>query len=261
MKLIKYILLGLIQGFTEPLPISSSGHVIIFSYFFNIDIGLDFLTFINLGSLFAIILYYRKSICSLMTGSFKYLYTKDKIFKENFFYVLKIFIALVPVGVVGLFFKDYIDLYFSNIKTVTICLLFTGVILLCVCFWKKGNEKISFFSSIFVGIGQIGGLLPGISRSGITTACGVSSNVSLEDSLNFSFLLYIPLSLGAGLLSLNDVCFSGNGVFYLLSFIASFGATYLSLLIFFRMVRKNNLIYFAIYCIILSVILFCIVWR
>ena len=80
MKLIKYILLGLIQGFTEPLPISSSGHVIIFSYFFNIDIGLDFLTFINLGSLFAIILYYRKSICSLMTGSFKYLYTKDKIF-------------------------------------------------------------------------------------------------------------------------------------------------------------------------------------
>lgn len=260
-----YLILGLVQGLVEPLPISSSGHMIIFEYFLKINFSnLNFKIFVNFASLLAIIFYYRKFIFSLIKDFFSYIFIKNKRkeTKKNFLYVIYIVIACIPSAIVGILFKDFVDLYLSNILTVSLSLLFTCIILFIISKNKnKNSEEMNIKKSLKIGASQVIGLIPGISRSGITTFFAINNNISIEDALKFSFLMYIPTSFGATLLSILDTSFiiTSFNPLYIVSFLASLVSTYLALIFFFKLVKKKNFKIFAIYLLILSIILLFII--
>lgn len=259
-----YLLLGLIQGLTEPLPISSSGHLIIFEYFFNISFSnLDFKIFVNLASFIAIAFYYRNKIFNISKDFFSYIFIKTNrgLTKQNFLCGIYIFISCLPSAIIGIFFKEYIDKYLSSILTVTLCLLFTSLILFLITIKKNTTyENLNAKKSFLIGLGQIIGLIPGISRSGITTFFGINNKLSLEEALDFSFLMYLPTSLGATFLSfLSSDIISNFNKLHLISFFSSLLGTYFGLFFFFKFVKKNNFKIFAIYLLIVSITLLFII--
>lgn len=266
-ELLLYLFIGLVQGLVEPLPISSSGHMVIFEYIFKITFSdLNFKIFVNLASFLAITFYYRKFIKEIIKDFFSYIFNKNKRkeTKEKFMYVIFVIIACIPSGIVGILFKDYIEKYLSSILTVALSLLFTSIILFILSKLTKNNkneEKLNAKKSISIGLSQIIGLIPGISRSGITTFMGVNKKLSLEEALKFSFIMYLPTSIGATLLSLisdNSIIESFNYL-YIVSFISSFIGTYLGISLFFKSIKKNNFKFFAIYLLIISTIILFII--
>lgn len=251
--LIKYMFLGMIQGFTEPLPISSSGHLVIFQELFNISIeGLNFEIIVNTGSLIAIIILFYKDIISLIKNTFLYLFKKQAEYKRDFLYVLMLFIAVIPAGLIGFLFKDSFDTISDNLWVVGISLLITALALNFVGkeAVENTNEELTFLDALIIGIFQVFALIPGISRSGSTMVGGLTRKIRFEDTMKFSFLLYIPISLAASLLSIMDLSSSDDTFIagYIAAFIVSIITTYFAVKWFFKMVRKGNLKYFSIYC-------------
>ena len=251
--LLKYIFLGIIQGFTEPLPISSSGHVVIFLELFNLSIeGINFEIIVNTGSLIAIIIIFYKDIVSLVKNSFLYIFKKQDEFKKDFLYVVMLIIAVIPAGLVGFIFKDSFDTISDNLWVVGISLLITALALSLVgkAAVENTNEELTFIDALVIGLFQVFALIPGISRSGSTMVGGLSRKIKFEDTMRFSFLLYIPISLAASLLSILDLSGSEDTFIagYIGAFLVSIITTYFAVKWFFKMVRKGNLKYFSIYC-------------
>ena len=144
---IKYVLLGLVQGVTEPLPISSSGHLQIFKNVFNLDAAgdLNFDIFVNFGSLLAIIFYYRSFLKEILGGALNYIFKKNKAKKDEFIYCVYVVVATIPAGIAGLLLKDVIANTFSSLLSVGICLFITGLLLLFINTIAKSaqNKKIT----------------------------------------------------------------------------------------------------------------------
>ncbi len=251
--LLKYIFLGMIQGFTEPLPISSSGHLVIFQELFNLSIeGINFEIIVNTGSLIAIIIIFYKDIISLVKNTYLYLFKKQNEFRKDFLYVVILLIAVIPAGLVGFIFKDSFDTISDNLWVVGISLLITAIALSLVgkSAVENTNEELTFIDALVIGIFQVFALIPGISRSGSTMVGGLSRKIKFEDTMKFSFLLYIPISLAASLLSILDLSESEDTFIagYIGAFLISIFTTYFAVKWFFKMVRKGNLKYFSIYC-------------
>ena len=260
-NLIEYIILGLVQGLTEPLPISSSGHMLIFKNLFNMNAlqDLNFEIIANFGSLLAIIFIYRKKILKLVKDFFNYINKEDLFnFKNNFKYALLIIIGTIPAGILGLIFKDKIELLSSNVKYVGIALLITAIALFIVrkLNGKKDDKDITYVDAIKIGLFQAIALLPGISRSGSTIVGGLLSNLKKDTAVSFSFMLYIPISLATMLLGIIDLIKTPNITSYLLPYCIGMTIsgiiTYFSAKIFIDIVKKNKLIYFVIYCLIVG---------
>jgi len=258
---LKYVLLGLVQGITEPLPISSSGHLVIFKNIFGVIMNdeLNFNIFVNFGSLIAIILYYRLFLKEIIVGAFRYLFKKQKEYQKDFIYIMLVIVATIPAGIAGLLLKDLIDSALSTLLSVAVCLLITGGLLLFIQAMSKraDQENITLKTAILMGVAQIFGLLPGISRSGVTTSFGVANKAQLEKALRFSFMMYIPVSFASLLLGILDIdmeqtFFAG----YIGAFLMSIIGTFLSIHFFFKLVRKNNLKYFGYYCLLVSLAIF-----
>ena len=254
---LKYLLLGLVQGITEPLPISSSGHVIIFKELFQVSITdeINFNIFVNFGSFIAIIIFYRVFLKETIVSAWNYVFKKDSSGKDSFLYILYVVVATIPAGIAGFFLKDYIDEKFSSLLSVGICLFITGLLLLFISkiAGNANTDKISLKTSIMMGFAQVIGLLPGISRSGSTTSLAVINKVSLEKGLRFSFMMYIPISIGSLVLGLSD--FNSATSFipgYIGAFIMSLIGTYFAIHLFFKLVRKDNLKYFGYYCLAIA---------
>lgn len=265
MEIIKYIILGIVQGFTEPLPISSSGHLLIFKNLFNLNLGdLNFEIITNFGSLLAILFLYRKKIIKIIKEFFLYIKTKEKKYYSNFKYALLIVVGTIPAGILGLLFKDKIELISSNVKYVGIALLITALALFIVknINGKKDDSDITYKDAIKVGLFQAIALLPGISRSGATLTGALLCNIKKDKALDFSFMLYIPISLATMILGVSDLVSSPDVkslmLPYFLGFLFSMIVTYFALKLFIDIVKKNKLIYFVIYCLIVGtlVILF-----
>ena len=258
-KFLKYLALGLIQGITEPLPISSSGHMVILNSIFKDIIPIDamnsFQIIVNFASLLAIIFFYRKIINELVSGSLSYVFKKDNQQKSKFIYVVYVLIATIPAGIVGFIIKDYIS-HLTNILVVGICLFITGLLLLYIHGIAKEakREEVTLKDSLLMGSGQIFGLLPGISRSGITTSFGVSNNLSLISALRFSFMMYIPVSIAAFVYDMLKTGISLEGYIpgYIGAFLASLFGTYFAINLFFKLVKNKNLKYFGYYCLSVS---------
>lgn len=242
-----YIILGIIQGITEPIPISSSGHLFIFKKLLNININsLEIEIFSNFGSFLAISIFYIKDIKNIVFDLLKF----------EFNLISKLIIGIIPIGILTLLFYEKLE-NLNNIKFISISLFITSIILFFSHKLVKINtiKEITYLDSFYIGIFQSLAIFPGISRSGITTFGGLINKKRFDESLKFSFLLYLPVSLLSliYLLLKTNITLELSLIFILI--ITSFIFTYLSLKLFFKLVRNNKLIWFSLYCLILGILI------
>lgn len=269
-KFIEYIFLGILQGITEPIPVSSSGHILILQTILEklnqvIDIDFETLaTITNLGSLIAITIIFWKDIVNLVKSFFSYLFNKNsrKDTKKDYMYCWKIVIATIPAGVAGLIATklDLLEKLEENVKFVGLMLLITSLFLFLIKDFKgkKTRDNITFKDAIVVGLSQMIAIIPGISRSGATIVGGMFSNIKREDAFNYSFILYIPISIATSLLGIKDLLelsiSSTEYILYLLAAILSGIFTYIFTKWFAKIVKEGKLIYFSVYCLVIGLI-------
>lgn len=264
MELLKYIFLGFIQGFTETIPVSSSGHLMIFKTLMDVNVDFDTIAILtNFGSLIAIIILFWNDIVTLVKNFFKYLSTKDKDAKCDYRYCWMIVLGCIPAGIGGLLvsYFDVFDKIEDNIKIVGISLIITSILLFAIRNFKgkKDDNKIGIKEALTVGCFQILGLFPGISRSGSTIVGGMSQGLKRDTAFKYSFMLYIPMSLAAMALELKDITLDSSLIlYYISSIVVAAVVTFLVTKWFRKIVNNGKLIYFSIYCFIvgLLVILF-----
>ena len=261
MKIIMYMILGLIQGFTEPIPVSSSGHLVIFNALLEVEElnDLNFEIFVNFGSFIAICLFYRKEILDIIKDFFMYIKTKDKKYETNYKYAGLIVIGTIPAGIVGIFAKDLIE-SISSVKIVGVSLLITSLMLFLVKDIKGKKEKkdMNIKDALVIGLFQVIALFPGISRSGSTLVGGMSRNLERETAFKYSFMLYLPISIATMLLGVLDVLenpISNTLILpYILGMITAGILTYFSIGWFKEIMQKGKLKYFVYYCLIMGII-------
>lgn len=269
-KLIEYLLLGILQGITEPIPVSSSGHLLILQtiiekFHQGLDINFEVLaTITNFGSLIAIIIIFWKDIVSLVESFFKYIFKKDRSKKvsNDFSYCLKIIIATIPAGVMGLVATKLglLVKLEENVKFIGLMLLLTALFLFLIRNFKgkKDRDKITFMDSVVVGLCQMISIIPGISRSGATIVGGMFRNIKRESAFNFSFILYIPISIATSILGVKDLfdmtISTGDMILYIIAALMALIFTYIFTKWFSKIVKEGKLIYFSIYCVILGFI-------
>lgn len=262
--LLKYIVLGLVQGFTEPIPVSSSGHIFIINeLFLNMDdVGLTFAILTNTASLLAILIIFREDIIRLITNSFGYISTGKPRYKSDFKFSLFVIIGSIPAGILGVLFSDVIDEYLTSMTTIAITLFLTGVALWLIRNLRgvKRDGDLTYKDALVVGFAQAIALIPGISRSGATVISSIAVGMKQETALRFSFMLYIPVSLGGVILGISDFIneppTSDLYVPYIAAFIVTFFVTYFAMKWFIGIMKHGKLQYFAYYCFAMSIFLF-----
>ena len=199
MTILEAVILGIIQGLTEFLPISSSGHLVLGQELLGISIpGNSFEVVVHLGTLCSVLIVFWPDIWELITSIRST--TSQK-------YILGIVIATIPAVLIGLLFKDIISEAFDNIRVVSITLLITGLILFTTKYINIKDINISLGRGLLIGIAQAAAIIPGISRSGVTISAGMHLGVSPDKAAKFSFLLAIPAIAGAGII--NRIGFDG----------------------------------------------------
>lgn len=247
MSLFQAAVLGLIQGLTEFLPVSSSAHLVIFTKLFNLPTDLFFDAMLHVATLVAVVVYFWREIISL-----------------DFRTIALIVIASIPTALMGIFLEDYFEAAFSSLFAVACFLFLTGVVILLAEYISKGQgrkKKISIFDAIFIGVAQGCAIAPGLSRSGTTIAAALSRGLERKLAARFSFLLSIPVILGAGLFQLKDVL-ETSSIAELFSFEIIFGmlvafvSGYFAIKIFMQIIEKSSLRGFAYYVFALSAMLF-----
>ncbi|MED4452277.1 undecaprenyl-diphosphate phosphatase [Metabacillus fastidiosus] len=259
--ILKMIIIGLVQGFTEPIPVSSSGHVMIASEILGLgNQGFTFAILTNTASLLAILYIYRQDITRLAINSIHYLKTKNEQYKSDFRFVCFIVIGSIPAGVLGVLLNDYIAENVS-MTTIAIMLFVTGVALWFIRNMKgvKGEGDITIKDAFIVGLGQAVALTPGISRSGATIISAIAVGMKQDTALRFSFMLYIPVSLGGVVLGFSDFLNEPNkadlAIPYLSAFITTLLMTYIAMKWFMGIMKNGRLVYFTYYCFIVGILL------
>ncbi|WP_433708765.1 undecaprenyl-diphosphate phosphatase [Paenibacillus illinoisensis] len=259
---LKYLFLGVVQGATEPIPVSSSGHLIIAQRLMGMkQNGLSFEILTNTASLIAIVFIFREDIKKLVVGAVQYLRTRDQQYRAEFMFVVYIIIGTIPAALAAVLFKDRIEEVFASVHTVSIALLVTGVALWLIrnLRGRKRDGDLSTKDAILVGLAQAVALIPGISRSGATVIASIAVGMKQETALRFSFMLYIPISLGGLVLGASDIANDPNrselAIPYLIAFITTLVVTYFSMRWFMGIMAKGNLKYFSYYCFIAGTLL------
>lgn len=256
---LKYLFLGIVQGFTEPIPVSSSGHLVLIQHYLGIEVsGMSFELLVNSASLIAVLLIYREDIWRLAHNGILYVTKKEESYKSDFRFIIYLIVATIPAAIIGLLFEDYIAEKLKGVVTIAIALLITGAALWSIRNLKgrKNDNDLSLKDAFLIGLSQAVALIPGISRSGATIVTAMALGTKQETALRFSFLLFIPVSLGGMILSftdiLNDPQLSTLALPYTLAFFGSLIMSYFSLRWFMNIMAKGNLIYFSIYCFIVG---------
>ncbi len=249
MNIFEAILLGIIQGITEWLPISSSGHLVILQQFLNIEQSLFFDILLHLATLIVILIVFWSDIILIL---------KDLVrlnFKSESGRIIKfIIVGSVPAGIIGFLAHDFFVFTFSNLKVVAIGLLCTSC-LLFLSRWTAKERKVSFLSASLVGLAQALALVPGISRSGATISTGLICGVKRKKVAKLSFLLVIPAILGATILDFDKVSLGENFIPYLAGMLAALVVGYFSLKLLLKIIQKGKFYLFAYYCLILGCLL------
>lgn len=258
-------LLGLVQGLTEFLPVSSSGHLTIFREILGVDPEgfLDFTVTVHFATVLSTIVVFWSVIVKILKGLLKFRYNDETD------YFLKICVSMIPVAIVGLFFKDKVEALFGEgIATVAVCLIVTAVLLLFSDFFrfkglsaKEYRNGISYWQAALVGLGQACAVAPGLSRSGTTIATGLVCGVKRENMAQFSFLMVLVPIIGEQLLSVIDMV-SGEGmasaigvVPLLCGFVAAFISGLFACKLMVTLVKKSKMRWFALYCAVAAVLL------
>lgn len=262
MNLIRYIILGLIQGLTEPIPVSSSGHLLIFQRLLDgIDIDFGILSIVtNFGSLIAIVLIFRKDIFNLIKSFFNYLKSKDKKYYNDYKYCWLIVIGTIPAGIMGLIVTKLgiFDFLEENVKFVGFTLLVTALFLYLIkdLKGKKKDSDLTYKDAIIIGLFQVVALIPGISRSGATIVGGMKRHLTRDTAFQYSFMLYIPISIATMVLGVKDLIELNPNtetlMYYGIATVIAGFVTYFSTKWFRNLVRNGKLIYFVYYCLVVG---------
>lgn len=240
----------MVQGLTEFLPISSSGHLVFFQSIFGIrEPKLFFDITLHLGTLFSVLIYFRKDILKIFNGLINI--PRGEKNREGVMLFLWAFIATIPTGLMGLFFKDLFESLFTKPKIVGVMLMATGFILWITHFIKgegKSLEKSKWIAPLLIGIAQGVAIIPGISRSGATISMALFCGLERELSGKFSFLILIPAILGATFLEVLKIeSINQIGVAFL-GMITAFAVGFFSLKFLMKIIRAGRLSNFSYYC-------------
>lgn len=270
MNWLQALLLGIVQGLTEFLPVSSSGHLMIVRDLLGVDGDgfMDFTVTVHLATVLSTVIVFWKPICKLLAGLFKFRYNDETD------YVFKIVVSMVPIAVVGLLFKDKVEALFSdNLFTVAVCLIVTAILLYLSDISGRRNKAapeegsvarngISYWQALTVGLSQAVAVAPGLSRSGTTIATGLLCGVRREVMAQFSFLMVLVPIIGEQFLDLvksltGDAVLGGglSPVCLVTGFLAAFLSGLFACKVMIAIVRKARLTWFAIYCLVVSLLL------
>ena len=269
MDIIQGIIIGIVQGLTEFLPVSSSAHLVFIQKLLGVQSSLAFDTFLHLGTLIAVMWFFRYdiykmlkswwlSLGDILQGRFREGFYEDP-YKRLAWYVI---LATIPVGIVGVLFEDSVDALFSGALYVPAFFLFvTGTILYLSQRMTSGEinyNTITKKEALFMGLGQACAILPGLSRSGTTIAAGLTIGLDKEFAAKFSFILSIPAILGAFLLQVKDIgsAMDANFLPVFLGFIASIIAGYMAIKWMLDLIQNKSLDIFVFYCWLMGLIVF-----
>lgn len=263
------ILLGIVQGLTEFLPVSSSGHLMIFRELLGADAEgfLDFTVTVHFATVLSTVVVFWSAIWNLLKGFFKFRYNDETD------YVLKLLVSVIPVGIVGFMFKDKVEAFFGDdLTTVGVGLCITALLLWLSVFLagrksivkeSQARNGISYWQALLVGVGQAFAVAPGVSRSGTTIATGLLSGVRRDVMAQFSFLMVLIPIIGEQLLDLLKVATGeasfGDGVGPLalaLGFIFAFISGLFACKVMIALVRKARLGWFSLYCVLVAILIF-----
>lgn len=255
------IILGLVQGLTEFLPVSSSGHLVLLQHFLKVpEAGVTFDVFLHLATLLAAVLALRPELGRILAFiasalGIRWVALRSDDLREGRRLFVALVVGTIPAAVAGLVFKDRIESMFSNPQFVAVALLFTGAVLLSTHFAPKRGGQLDTLGALAIGLAQAVALLPGVSRSGMTVSAGLFARVRRERAVRFSFLLSLPAVLGAGILHLrHGLDFSEISPLTLVAaFVAALVSGYLATQILLRMVVSGRLSLFGFYCVLVGV--------
>lgn len=265
MTLLQSIILGIIQGVTEFLPISSSAHLVITPYLLGWHIppqdGFIFDVLVQLGTLLALIIYYRKDLYQIIVAVINGLIHRqpfsDPMSRLGWLLVL----ATIPAVIAGVLFKNLIEEAFGSPLAAALFLLVTALLLIITERIGKRTrqlDSISWMDGLIIGLFQVISLLPGISRSGATISGGMVRNLDRPSAARFSFLMSVPVMLGAGAVAVLDLIRISNFSMQISSLIAGFAVAaivgYLAIHWLLSYLVKRSLYIFAIYCVVVSII-------
>ncbi|MEK6871883.1 MAG: undecaprenyl-diphosphate phosphatase [Nanoarchaeota archaeon] len=236
------IFLSIIQGVTEWFPISSSGHLALLQHFFGFqDFSYDI--FLHLASVLALIVFFWKDLVSFF--SFR---------REKIDYIFKIILAMIPAGIVGVLFRDYIASLMQDMFFLGVCFIFSGCIIYLTKFSRERKQHVSFFDAFIIGIFQAFALLPSVSRSGMTISSGLFNGVDSREAARFSFLLAIPALLGANIFEIKNIM-SMNISYSILvvSFLLTFVTSLITIRFLIQIVQHEKFYLFGWYNVVLGI--------
>ena len=271
MEWFEAVLLGLIQGLTEFLPVSSSGHLEIGKALLGVETTDDllFTTMVHAATVLSTIVVFRKQIWDLLSGFFVGL-KEGKVYNDQTDYLLKIAVSMVPVFVVGVFFKDQVESLFGSISVVGVALVVTAFLLFFSDYASRPGRKsifpentsrngISYWQAFAVGLGQAFAVVPGLSRSGTTISTGLICGVKREVMAQFSFLMVLVPILGETFLEIVGGEFvesSVGALSLILGFLSAFLSGLFACKVMIALVKRAKLSWFALYCLLAAISIF-----
>lgn len=261
-EIIKYLIIGIVQGLGEVLPISSSAHLILVEEILGMkDNNLTLEVFLHLASLIAVLFFLRKSLFKLMVGFFKYIFKRNKENLIEFKICCFLIISTIPIIIITLLFKEQISIISNNLTIISLFLVINGILLMIINNVKgnKNFEKMNFLDALIIGLFQCIGLFPGISRSGSCIYGASFRKLEKDTAAEYAFLLFVPAVLGATIMELSNfskILVDDNIGRYLLSFVVTSIVTYLAFGILLKTIKKGKLKYFGYYCIGIGIISF-----
>lgn len=256
MDILKSLLLGIIQGLTEFLPVSSSGHLEIFKVFLDFSYdstnSLFFTLIVHLATAISAIIYFWKDVKEIIVSLINF--KKD----ENTFFAFYILVSMIPAGLAGYFFESEINYLFNgNLMLVGFMLILTSLILYLSDRFNNSSKRLNLKSSLIIGVTQALAILPGISRSGATIGTSIFLGLNRDIAAKFSFLMVVPIIFGSSLKIIldNEIEFNNNNISnYLVGFSSALISGYYACKWMIIFVKRSKLIYFSIYCLLIGVL-------
>ena len=258
MELLKALLLGIIQGATEFLPVSSSGHLVLSSHLLGFEQqSVFFDVMLHLGTLASVLVVFRKELLAMFFAPFNWLVgDRDKTTRDALLWDIYVVIGTIPAVIVGFLLKDRIEMLFTSVLTVCLALIVTGVMMLLSRYVSDREKPVSGVRAFLIGCGQACAIVPGLSRSGTTIFVGMLLGINRETVARFSFIMSIPAIMGAALLNVGGVMAHPPALDSMINLMAGTLAAaltgYLAIILLLDIIRKNRLPWFGYYCLVVA---------
>lgn len=259
MELIKALILGIVQGATEFLPVSSSGHLVLGSHILGFqEQGIVFEVLLHLGTLISVIGVFRHELAQMAKVPFKWLGNHQLETQERQYLLWDVYVvvATVPAILIGLLYREQIQKLFTSVTIVCFMLIVTGLMMIMARYIPDRGRPVNGPKAFLMGCGQALATIPGVSRSGTTIFIGMLLGINRETAARFSFIMSIPAILGAAVLNLGEVLANppgaGTMVVYAAGTVAAAVTGYLAIILLLDIIRKNRLQWFGYYCLVIA---------